>query len=256
MTLALVAALLVAGAGGASPDPARVFLRADDEELTGSLALALVDDGFEVTGDPQEATHDIAVAPGDGGGFVLTCVGAEPRGATVAAGPPALVEVELRHRVASLARTTPARPARAARPVVAVEIVDRGTPSMLAERLRDRTASALLEAGLTLGPPERAPERLCVAADVDLVTLSWGGTGARCDGRPVAIARPDLVARVLVAEALRLRDAAPLKVADVARDVAGPAEPATSRAPPPLAAERPVDVPPSAEAPAAPAAPA
>jgi hypothetical protein len=201
----------------AAQTPSRVIIRSDDEALSGAIALYLVDDGAIVTPDALEATHDVTIASRDGG-YVVTCLGAETRGALVNAGTPALVELELRQRVASLVRGTPARAAAegpGAR--ISVDVVDKRAGDDA--RLAGRTARAFLDAGLSLAPLEHADERLCVDAGVTTVTIAWG---PRCEGRPVGLARADLAPRVVVSEALRLRDAAPL---------AAPAP----RAPPPVA---------------------
>lgn len=213
--LALVALAVVLG-GGAAADGAlaepRVLVRADDEAVAGALALALVDQGMIVTPDPADATHELTAAPRDGG-WVVTCVGAGSNGASVAPGPPALVELELRHRAASLVRSTPPGGVRDAgvgdHARVTFQMTDRGAVARTGERLAERVARGLLDAGVSLAPPERAAERLCVDATADLMTVSWGGTAERCDGRPVDVARQGLVPRLLVAEALRLRAAVP-----------------------------------------------
>ena len=186
--------------------PLVVAVDAADPVLRGAVALALVEDGAVVVAGSAESAV-LLRALSDGAGLQLATVGASERAATVAGGAPALMELEAIHRALALVRATPPRPAE---PPAAIflDVDDRAAAVAASPRLAESLAAALLDASVPLAPPAHAAERLCVVATASELTLSWGNSAARCDGRQVGVARAGLSPRGVVDDALRLRDAA------------------------------------------------
>jgi hypothetical protein len=237
-----------------------VQLSGGDAELRGFVALALVDDGYVVVPDAPSATHTLTIAD-DADGTLLTVSGAGESSSRLPHGPAGLVELEVARRASALVSAVPPRVAQASdtTPIAfAVAVRTAGT-----DAIGERVAAALLERGVSLA--SRAREQLCVQLDAAEVIIAWG---TRCEGRPVALARADLVPSAVVGEALRLRDAAPLEVTlggatevpDIVSPRVAPAPPSASTLPPAApAGSAPEAAPPaaaSAVSTSAPAAPA
>lgn len=203
MTLAAASLLFPLWVAAASPV---VAVDAADPVLRGALALALVEDGAVVV--PASADAGVTLrALSDGAGLQLAALGASERAAAVAAGAPALVELEAIHRAIALVRATPPRPAEAPAAVF-LDVDDRAAAVAASPRLAESLAAALLDAAVPLAAPAQARERLCVMATASELTLSWGSSAARCEGRQMGVARASLSPRSVVDDALRLRDAA------------------------------------------------
>ncbi|MCC7112077.1 MAG: hypothetical protein IT382_22470 [Deltaproteobacteria bacterium] len=207
--------------------PLVVAVDAADPVLRGAVALALVEDGAVVVAG-SAASAVLLRALSDGAGLQLATVGASERAATVAGGAPALMELEAIHRALALVRATPARPAEAPAAIF-LDVDDRAAAVAASPRLAESLAAALLEASVPLAPPAHAAERLCVVATASELTLSWGKSAARCDGRQMGVARAGLSPRGVVDDALRLRDAAapPRPWRSGSAAVSGPAVPPT-----------------------------
>lgn len=203
--MAAALALALTLASGAAP--LMVAVDAQEPVLRGALALALVDDGVVVVPDAAGAAVVLRVLA-DGAGLQLASIGASERAATVAAGTPALVELEATQRALALVHATPPRTVDA--PAAIFLDVDDRAPSSTGSggRLAELLAAALLDALVPLAEPMRAAERLCVVATEGELTISWGTTSARCDGRQMGLARAGLSPSSAVGDALRLRDAA------------------------------------------------
>lgn len=203
MTLAAASLLFPLWVAAASPV---VAVDAADPVLRGALALALVEDGAVVV--PASADAGVTLrALSDGAGLQLAALGASERAAAVPAGAPALVELEAIHRAIALVRATPPRPAEAPAAVF-LDVDDRAAAVAASPRLAESLAAALLDAAVPLAAPAQARERLCVMATASELTLSWGSSAARCEGRQMGVARASLSPRSVVDDALRLRDAA------------------------------------------------
>lgn len=203
MAAALALALTLASAAA----PPVVAVEAPTPVLRGALALALVDDGAVVVPVAADASVTLRVLA-DGSGLQLASIGASERAATVAAGTPALVELEAVNRALALVRATPAR---AAEPAAAVflDVDDRAQAAVGAgARLAELLAAALLDAGAPLADTTLAVERLCVVATASELSLSWGTTSTRCDGRQMGVARAGMSPTGVIGDALRLRGAA------------------------------------------------
>lgn len=225
--------------------------RADEDNrvITGALALDLIDAGFIVVGDGEasrtEATLDVIVAR-VGDSISISCTGKETRAAVIDDGPPALVELELRHRVRALVRQTAPRVADRARRVAVADLAtdagdvsegnEIGDPSPT--RWPEILAATLLQHGVSLAGIDHADARVCVVVDADDITAGWGPQGGACVDGGLARSRHGpreeeaavaegagadvadvAVADAVVAALVRLRPAAPEAAAASAKVV-------------------------------------
>jgi hypothetical protein len=227
----LVAATL--GFAGSEPPAVRVALVDVDGSpaLLSAVRAGLLADGITLWPAPREATHVLRLSRTARGAHV-DIVGANLRSIDVD-GDDAVAGLELLHRTAgALRRTLPAPVSATTRVRVALRL---SGPQR--DGFRDALLGALLDAGAALAPTgDPEAEFLCAATESRRVVLSWGSPSSGCNGRPVVRAS-DEPPVLLVAEALRLRDAAPVTI------VAGGAEP-----PPGLAPDEPPPGPPRDDA--------
>ncbi len=157
-------------------------MHVDDPVVRGGLVLDLIDAGFSVGGVDTEYDVVVAVvvAANDERSFSVSCAGSGVRAAVVDDGPPALMELELHHRVRALLRETPpkdfAGPRRPPAPTLRPVLVDRATTQQGREaRFVERTAAALAD---RTALADASDDSVCVDADDDFVRVFFGACDA------------------------------------------------------------------------------
>ncbi len=152
------------------------------ERLTGWLLVRLLEEGYTVVPEPDQAGIAISIAA-DAEGYVVVADGAEHRSYAVSAGPASVVSMEILHRaILALDQSGKPEPVRADAGAAAAAVEVLGQPDQALERqLREKAALALSKAGLTLVHPSQPHDRvLCIDADGERILLGNGPTRAAC----------------------------------------------------------------------------
>ncbi|HVJ13899.1 MAG TPA: hypothetical protein VM686_00600, partial [Polyangiaceae bacterium] len=143
------------------------FSPAEVERLTGWLLVRLLEEGYTVVPDPEQAQIELSIRA-QAEGYVVTADGAEHRSFVLGAGPTGVVSMEILHRAIEAVDQEgreQAQPPDGAAVATALEV--RGEADELLDKLlREQATLALSKAGRTLVPSSLPHDHvLCVVVD-------------------------------------------------------------------------------------------